>query len=194
MTAMKVIEFLGMPRAGKTTQINRLQARLKKDGWRVAVLTDRIRAENIRTPVSEGMAYTLVFFSQAIEFYYESLDNIDYLLIDRGFVDVSVWADVHVGLGDFTPDQAESLKVCFRPFTRLVEKTLYFQVPIDIALQRHEAGGEHQAVDDVAMNRTWLELLEASYKKNEGSFPNMFAIDGTMSPDETEASIWKFVS
>lgn len=64
---MKVIEFLGMARAGKTTQINLLKKHLQKQGFKVAVLTDRERASSLATPPTEGLAYTLVFFENAID-------------------------------------------------------------------------------------------------------------------------------
>lgn len=41
---MKVIEFVGMARAGKTTQINLLKSYLESKGFAVTVLTDRERA------------------------------------------------------------------------------------------------------------------------------------------------------
>lgn len=139
------------------------------------------------------MAYTLVFFSAAIEFYYKALkEGFDYLLIDRGFNDVAVWADVHIGLGDFNKAQRDGVRECFQPFRKLVDKLIYFHVPVDLALKRHE-GTKQEAVDDVAMNRKWLDLLNEAYEKNESDFKNVLKIDGLKSPDVAEKEIWKFV-
>lgn len=175
---MKIIEFLGMARAGKTTQLNHLQKYLEAKGYRVVVLTDRDRAESLHTPPSESIAYLLTFFSAVIEFVFEHKDTADYLLIDRGFADVAVWADVHVAMGDMTPEECGAVKVSFARFLEMVDMTFFFDVPVDVALERHERGSEHQAVDDLAMNRKWLDVLAESYAKNAASFPGLVCIDG----------------
>jgi molybdopterin-guanine dinucleotide biosynthesis protein len=54
---MKLVEFIGQARAGKTTQINRLRDFLVAQGKSVAVLTDRERAQSLATPPSESLAY-----------------------------------------------------------------------------------------------------------------------------------------
>jgi len=178
-----------MPRAGKTTQIERLREHLEGKNLKVAVVTDRERAERIKTPPSEGFAYALVFFSMAIDEYYKYLPDHDYLLIDRGFNDVAVWADVHYGFGEISVDECQALKICFARFAKKVDTSIYFEIPVSVALARHAASGEHQAVDDVAMNRKWLEALDASYQKNKNLFHHLMTIDGLQSPDVIEQHI-----
>ncbi len=185
---MQTIEFLGMARAGKTTQINLLRQFLESKGKTVAVLTDRERALMVKTSVSEGLAYTLVFFSLAIEAYEEHKNKIDYLLIDRGFQDVAVWADVRFALGEISAVEADALKRVFDRFAKQVDVTCYFTLPVDIALQRHEHT-QQEAVDDVAMNRKWLEMLSESYKKNQDHFKNPIWIDGLHTSDEIHQQI-----
>ncbi len=185
---MKVIEFVGMARAGKTTQVNLLKSYLESKGFAVTVLTDRERALSLHTPPSEGLAYTLAFFVAAIETYYESLPKADYLLIDRGFYDATVWADVHFKLGDISQEECIALQTTFKPLTKLVYKTFYFKVPINVALARHEKT-EHQPVDDVAMNNTWLKALEDSYEENLPTFINSTTIDGMQDPDTVAQKI-----
>jgi thymidylate kinase len=186
---MKIIEFLGMARAGKTTQLNLLQKYLEAKGYRVVVLTDRERGESLHTPPSESLAYLLTFFSAVIEFVFEHKDRADYLLIDRGFADVAVWADVHVAIGNMTPEECEAVKVSFARFAEMVDKTFFFDVPVDVALERHEQGKEHQTVDDLAMNRKWLDVLADAYAKHASSFPNLVRIDGLQNADMTEQQL-----
>lgn len=185
---MKLIEFIGQARAGKTTQINRLHDFLVSQGKSVAVLTDRERAQSLATPPSEGLAYLLTFFSAVIEFTCAHRDA-DYVLVDRGFVDVAVWADVHRAMGDMTSDEADAVKKCFARFAKTVDATFFFTVPVDVALTRHESSGEHHAVDDVAMNRKWLDVLADAYAKNAVESPNYRKIDGLQSADEAERVI-----
>ena len=175
---MKLIEFLGMPRAGKTTQIDRLKFYLESKGFRVALLTDRERAQSLKTPPSEGLAYTLAFFTASVEAYYEHLHKADYLLIDRGFNDVAVWSDVRFALGEISQEERDALKTIFDRFKKLVNKTFYFKVPSEIGLARHEKG-EDQAVDRVAMNKKWLDVLQDSYDKNFYAFENVIMIAAT---------------
>jgi len=135
---MKIIEFLGMARAGKTTQIDRLKSHLVSKGLRVAVLTDRERAQTLKTSPSEGLAYTLTFFSAAVESYFEHLGKVDYLLIDRGFNDVAVWSDVRFALGEISEEESTALKTVFSRFTKMVDRTFYFKLPVEVGLSRHE--------------------------------------------------------
>jgi thymidylate kinase len=185
---MKVIEFIGMARAGKTTQIDRLKSHLESQGQRVVVLSDRERAQSLKTPPNEGLAYTLIFFAAAIEAYYTHLNEVDYLLIDRGFNDVAVWSDVRFSFGEISREESDALKIVFERFKQLVDQTIYFKVPIEVGLSRHQ-NTQHQAVDDVAMNKKWLEVLQSSYEKNLKSFKNVISIDGTQEVNVVEAQV-----
>ncbi|MEK7614981.1 MAG: hypothetical protein AAB431_01195 [Patescibacteria group bacterium] len=185
---MYVIEFLGMARAGKTTQIDKLRTFLESKGKRVGILTDRERALTVQTPVSEGLAYTLVFFSLAIDAHEAHKNKVDYLLIDRGFHDVAVWADVRFHLGEISQTERDALKMIFERFLDSVHRTFYFTLPVDVALQRHTQTTQ-QAVDDVAMNKKWLELLAESYKNNESHFTNVTHLDGACSAEEIHEQI-----
>lgn len=185
---MKVFEFIGMPRAGKTTQIERLKSYLEAQGSKVVVFTDRERAESIKTPPTEGLAYTLVFFTLAVEAYYRYRTDCDYLLIDRGFNDVAVWADVRFASGEISDQEADGLRQTFEKFKKLVDKTFYFDVSMETSLKRH-ARTEHQAVDDVAMNKVWLGKLQTAYNSNLSLFRNSVIIDGESEVEAIEQAI-----
>lgn len=181
---MKVIEFLGMPRSGKTTQLRGLETYLKKRGNKVNVLWDRGRALKLFTPPDQAMVYQLVFFSYVIEEYYRAQKEIvDYFIIDRGFQDALVWADVLYFLGDFTKKEREANKECFSKLGNFIDKTFYFSLPIDVVMKRHD-NTKHEAVDNVAMNIKWMEALEKAYQWNLKTFRNLTTIDGTLSITE----------
>jgi thymidylate kinase len=187
---MKIIEFIGMPRAGKTTQMNRLKSHLESRGFRVVLVTDRERALSVKTSPTEGLAYTLVFFTAVIEAYFQYVNAADYLLIDRGCNDVAVWSDVRFAFGEISQQECDALKEAFRRFAQRVDVTCYFQIPIEIACARHE-NAEHHAVDEVAMDKRWLEVLQDAYRKNLPTFKNVVMIDGTQEPDAIEQQIIK---
>ena len=189
---MKIIEFLGIPRAGKTTQIKLLSKFLQNRGKKVLVLTDRERARNLFTPPTEGLAYTLLFFSQVIESYFKNKDKVDYLLIDRGIFDVVVWSDVRLHFKEITRKECESLKVIFKRFRNLIDATIYFKSFHETSIQRHTYT-KHEVVDDVAMNKKWLYALSVAYKKNRKLFINCLSLDGSKSIDVLRKQIEKFI-
>lgn len=189
---MKVIEFLGMARAGKTTQINLLKKHLQKQGFKVAVLTDRERASSLATPPTEGLAYTLVFFAAVVESYYKHKDSADYLLVDRGIYDVPVWADVRRHFKEISRAENEALKNCFKRFTNFVDAVVFFENAIDLSLDRHTKT-KHEAVDEVAMNKPWLTTLANSYKNNKRPKGKMIKIDGRDNKRKVYEKIVKFV-
>ncbi len=189
---MKTIEFLGMARAGKTTQINLLKKYLQKQGYKVAVLTDRERASSLATPPTEGLAYTLVFFAAVVEAYYKHKDKVDYLLIDRGIFDVPVWADVRRHFKEISIAENQALKTTFKRFQKFVDGIIYFENAIDLSLDRHTKT-KQEAVDEVAMNAPWLKVLANSYKKNSRPKAKFLKINGTWAKDDTHQRIVSFV-
>lgn len=174
---MKVIEFLGMARAGKTTQIDLLKKHLQKQGFKVAVLTDRERASSFATSPTEGLAYTLVFFAAVIEAYYKHKDKVDYLLVDRGVYDVPVWADVRRNFKEISVAENQALKNVFKRFTNFVDTVIFFENAIDSSLDRHTKT-KQEVVDEVAMNKLWLTVLANSYKKNKRPTKKTLRVNG----------------
>ncbi len=93
---MRVIEFLGQARSGKTTQVLLLKEYLEEKGFRVALSLDRERAKMVHASVSNCLAFNLIFHSKVIDEYYRTKNakNIDFFIVDRGFCDVAIWAEV----------------------------------------------------------------------------------------------------
>ena len=184
----KVIEFLGQARSGKTTQINLLYEFLIKQGYKVALITDRERLKQVRVPFSEAVPFQLVFHAKVIDYYYKYKDQVDFLLIDRGFVDLVVWVEVLYSLKKVSREERDALTVCWKKLRKLVDLTLYFSVPLNILFERQK-NLKKEPVDIVFLNRTWMGSLEKAYAHQKKSFPHLVEIDGTKSIKYTQEVI-----
>ncbi len=184
----KVIEFLGQARSGKTTQINLLYEHLTKQGYKVALITDRERLKQVHVPFSEAVSFQLVFHAKVIDDYYKFKDKVDFILIDRGFVDSMVWAQVLYSLKKITAQEKDALIACWKNLRRLVDLTFYFSISLDILFERQK-NLKNEPVDDVFLNRTWMGALEKAYLHQKKSFPNLVEIDGTRTIEETTKKI-----
>ena len=189
---MKLIEFVGMPRSGKTTQAELLKKALETRGKTVLMLTDRERMATLSTPPQESLAFALAFYGQLLDTYYRYKDQAEVMIVDRGWSDAAVWADVYREMKTVTEEEAAGLAACYDRFARLSTAVVFMTVAPEIALARH---GEtlHEQVDDVAMNPEWLAALAASYAKRKKDFTNPLEVDGAQPAEEAHAHIMAFL-
>ncbi len=189
---MKLIEFVGMPRSGKTTQAELLKRALETHGKSVLMLTDRERMAKLSTPPQESLAFALAFYGQLLDAYYRYKDQAEILIVDRGWSDVAVWAEVYRGMKTVSDAEADALTACFARYAGLSTAVVCMSVPVEVSLSRH-GGTLHEQVDEVAMNPEWLSALAAAYGKREKGFTNHLEIDGTRPPEESHARILAFL-
>ena len=189
---MKLIEFVGMPRSGKTTQAELLKKALETRGRSVRLLTDRERMAGLAVPPQESLAFALAFYGQLLDAYYRSRDQAEILIVDRGWSDAPVWADVYKEMKAVSGEEAAALAGCFSRFARLATAVIRMTVTTEVALARH-GGTLHEDVDDVAMNPEWLAALSAAYEKRKADFTNPLEVDGELDPQEAHARIMAFL-
>ena len=192
----KVIEFLGQARSGKTTQINLLYEHLTRQGYTVALITDRERLKLVHVPLSKSLsevvAFQLVFHAKVIDDYYKYRNKVDFILIDRGFVDMAVWAEVLFILKKISSEERDALTICWKRLRQLVDVTFYFSVPLDVLFERQK-NLKNEPVDDVVLNHTWMGALDKAYQHQKKSFPHLVEIDGTKSVEDAKERIRKTV-
>lgn len=189
---MKLIEFVGMPRSGKSTQAELLRKALEARGVTAIVLGDRERMAQLSVPPQESLAFALALYGQLIDAYYRYKDQAEYLIVDRGWSDAPVWADVYRELKTVTDAEAAALAECYGRFARMTTATISMNVTAEVALERHRAT-LHEDVDDVAMNPEWLAALSAAYDRRKGAFSNAVDVDGTLPPEEAHVRIMGFL-
>lgn len=189
---MKLIEFVGMPRSGKSTQAELLRKALEARGKGAVMLGDRERMAQLAVPPQESLAFALAFYGQLLDAYYRYEDQTEYLIVDRGWSDAAVWADVYRALKTVTDEEAAALAECYGRFARMATATIHMSVSAEVALARHRAT-LHENVDDVAMNPEWLSALAAAYAARKAGFTNALDVDGTLPPEEAHVRIMGFL-
>jgi len=189
---MKLIEFVGMPRSGKSTQAELLRKALEARGKTALLIGDRERMAQIPVPPQESLAFALALYGQLLESYYTYKDEVEYVIIDRGWSDAPVWADVYRAMKTVTEAEASALAVCFGRYARMATAVVHMTIPVETALARHR-GTLHEGVDDVAMNPEWLQALSEAYGRRKSGFTNPLDVDGTLPPEEAHARIMSFL-
>ncbi len=189
---MKLIEFVGMPRSGKSTQAELLRKALEARGVSAVVLGDRERMAQLSVPPQESLAFALALYGQLIDVYYRYHEEADVLIVDRGWSDAPVWADVYRALKTVTDAEADALAECYGRFARMTTATIHMSVSAEVSLQRHRAT-LHEEVDEVAMNPEWLSALSEAYARRKAEFTNATDIDGTLPAEEAHVRIMGFL-
>jgi thymidylate kinase len=189
---MNLIEFVGMPRSGKTTQAELLKKALEQRGKSVLMLADRERMASLSTPPQESMAFALAFYGNLLDTYFRNKDQAEFMIVDRGWSDAAVWADVYRDMKTVSDEEATALAGIFRRFARMSTAVICMSVPSEVSLSRH---GEtlHEQVDDVAMNPDWLKALTSAYAQRKTDFTNPLEVDGTESAEQAHARIMAFL-
>lgn len=189
---MKLIEFVGMPRSGKTTQAELLKKELETRGKKVMMLSDRERMASLSTPPQESLAFALAFYGQLLDAYYRYEGQAEVMIVDRGFSDVAVWADVYKEMKTVTDEEAAALAACYERFARLATAVVCMTVTPEISLARHSET-LHEEVDSVAMNPEWLSALSRAYAARTKEFSNVAEVEGTSVPEAAHVRIMAFL-
>ena len=189
---MNVIELIGMPRSGKSTQAELLKKTLEAAGKTAVLLADREHMARLAVPPQESLAFALAYYGSLLDSYYVYKDKADALIIDRGWNDAAVWADVYRAMKVVSEEEAAALARCFDRYARLATAVVNLQVAPQVTLERHRAT-LHETIDDVAINPEWLAALKDAYEKRKNQFTNPIEIDGTLPPEEAHARIMAFL-
>jgi predicted NUDIX family phosphoesterase len=108
-----IIEFSGLPKAGKTRTISILELFLKRNGFNVDVFIERASIAPIRT---KGHLHFNTWVSCAsLQGMLEALSKpeLDVFILDRGLFDALVWTHWLCQTGKITPDEEEA---CYKFF------------------------------------------------------------------------------
>lgn len=177
---MRVIEFVGSPAAGKSTQVDKLMAICEAKGLRAVTTNDRGRIERTHTPPSDRLMFHIVVASQAVECYHQhrqSAQPPDILFLDRGWNDVRIWSEFDCGRRTISSQERLALQTVFSHYYKLVERTIYVGVPPEVSLQRHQAR-QHLPVDDLAMQPDFLKALHKAYETHWYQLHRPHRVDG----------------
>lgn len=176
-----VIEFMGLPRTGKTTTVEAITERLGEIGINSSIIQERASVCPVQDKMSPLFNYWTAI-SQMKE-YVEACDkNVNVLLADRGIIDSAVWLYFKNQDGSFD-EEVE----CFEPLihNRFVRESttiaIFFNCDIDIVLNRREKRKISQS-SPLVTNRPTLEGYIKSYRESKSELEeiaNIIEIDTT---------------
>ncbi|MDP1696068.1 MAG: hypothetical protein Q8L29_04085 [archaeon] len=153
---MKVIEFLGMPRAGKTTAIEIMESYFKHEGKRVRVVYEGARVSPLDK--SDRYNYNAWSFHNTVNRILEArLDHYDFILVDRGILDHFSFLEAITKHKDAT-----SAKEYYLSFLNLQDKEIFFSINPEEAIKREK---KHKPFLGRVFNKLFLEQLLFSYNR-----------------------------
>jgi thymidylate kinase len=185
-----VIEMIGLGRSGKSTQIKLLETYLKNKGYSVGVIHDRKRAEDLIIPFTEIIGYKLAFASRALDQYFKYKDKVNYIIIERGWVDFKVWIKAEEILKHITEERANQLKTTFYEYDKEVDEVVCLVVDLAVAKERQELFLENQGdkFNDFVVGN-YATALEGAYSQ----FEDCVKVDGSDSEEEIHSKIIEIV-
>jgi thymidylate kinase len=194
---MKTIEFLGMPRAGKTEQIERLSRYFSKKKVSHRIITDRQVEKEITCPPEKAFEYNMLFFKKILEKVKaaEQDSQLAVLILDRGFIDGQIWFDVEYERGKLSKEEKKKATGFLRPLQKkYVDLGILMMISPSLTFQRHERKGEHSLTDDYVMTEEYVNGLYYAYQSLKNKLAkkkNILILDGTLDMDELEKMIRK---
>lgn len=165
---MKIIEFAGLPKAGKTTLMARTAVRLRRQGFSVKKISD----ESAKSPVDHHE----VFFHQAwiLHRVIEKLQDAtnkkyDFVLVNCGIVDRLVNTLVLQKYKLLSYKQARVVVEYFSYFLPLEDMVLYLDISPELSLKRNK--GKQGRL----LNKKYLILQRRRYRRYLPVFATRFA-------------------
>ena len=136
MNDLKIVEFAGLPRSGKTTAASGLKRFLESRGWQVYVVKERASLCPITDKVHPDFnLWTTLSFLR--EFLVARNSGYEYIIADRGIFDASIWINLFCTEKDNAEEYRAFQKLSKLDFlTNTVRRTFFFCCKIDLALER----------------------------------------------------------
>jgi len=155
---MKVIEFFGMPKAGKTTALEVVESYFKSKKARIRTVYEGARVCPLDK--SDRFHYNAWSFHNTMNRVLEArLNHYDYVLVDRGVIDHLAFTEA-IGPIRGTYEYIAT-KDYYRQFLDLQDQEIYFTIDIDEALRRE---AKHNPFTGRVMEREFLMHLAKSYE------------------------------
>lgn len=167
----KIIEFIGLPRTGKTTTAKKLQEHIISRGYSCYL------AQNHKNnPVKDKLHPKYNYWAAECfikEYARANERNCDYLIADRGLLDSAIWIKLlsdKLGEQHLYTDYIKKFKKWLAHGNYL--NTFYFTADIGIVLERDKHTREHKGQNRI-MNEAMLLNYEQAYGilKEQSLFP-----------------------
>ncbi|MFB6225833.1 MAG: hypothetical protein ABEJ02_00600 [Candidatus Paceibacteria bacterium] len=124
---MKVIEFLGMPKNGKTTIWDKLKKKLKREGYEVGEIYEAAQVNCLDK--NDSFEYHTWNINTMLSELLERVDKksyFDFVLLDRGIYDSLVFTRALHEAGKITKNQKRGTEKYLKQFLHLVDGAVLF--------------------------------------------------------------------
>jgi len=189
---MKSIEFMGMPKAGKSTQLELVETILKHE--RKSLVRNIYEGARI-CPIDkkERFQYNAWSFHNTANRIMEArMNNFDYLLIDRGIYDHVAFTHTLYKCGQISKEQYEAQAKYFQQFRFLEDSVIVFMINPDEAMMREN---KHHKFCGRVMNKNFLSRLYEAYQELIPKIQQEhYVIDGSKSLDDNGEEVLDFVT
>ncbi len=156
---MITVEFMGMPKTGKTTQISLVEDILEdNNGYKVGSVAESA----MKSPLDKDdhFKYNAWCFHETANKIMEQhlRDDLDYLFVDRGIYDRIAFDDVLYRKGKISKEKRDIHKEYVKQFTNLEDNVVAFMVEPQTSMKREYCDGGR------VMNGDFLHMLYESYQ------------------------------
>ncbi|HLD12414.1 MAG TPA: hypothetical protein VJB87_02350 [Candidatus Nanoarchaeia archaeon] len=160
---MKIVEFMGMPKAGKSTHIELAETILKHQrGARVRVVYEGARVCPLDKGEDRFLYHTWSFHNTMNHLAEARMGHFDFIFVDRGVFDHIAFTRALGYAGVFSQEQCDAQVAYFSQFSFLQDVVIACMVDPDVALAREQK--HHEQLGRV-MNAGFLPLLSRAYRE-----------------------------
>jgi predicted NUDIX family phosphoesterase len=170
-----IVEFSGLPKAGKTRMISILELFLKRNGFRVDVFIERASIAPIRT--KGHLNFNTWVSCASLQGMLEALSkpDLDVFILDRGVFDALVWTHWLAQTGKITSEEAEACDSFFAMgrWTELVDLVLIMTCDPKTSIER-EYSNQLTTKRGTIMSEDTLRQISQSITATENAFGSRF--------------------
>ena len=202
----KLIVFEGISGCGKSSQIELLQTRLKRDGIRVITsswnsdptiteIISHCKRTRIFTPITWSILQAADFAKRYVEIVLPALEDGMIVLLDR-YIYTSIARDSIRGVD---PSYIKKLY----DYAKLPEGIIYIRTPVDVAFRRrinrynklafYSSGGDVYGTKN--LENSWMlynEAISSQYDEFFREYTNILCINGTESVERIADQVYAF--
>ena len=188
---MKVIEFMGMPRTGKSTQFQLVETVLRyQEHKKVRCLYEAVKACPLER--DNRFIYNSWSFHHTVNKLMEARGgDTDFVLVERGVWDHIAFSSALYLNGKITEEQSAAQSKYCEQFGFLEDKVFVFMVDPETSVKREQ---KHHRLQGVVINMDFLSCLHKAYEKTiDGIKQNYQVIDSAKPFEENTEEILDYI-
>ncbi len=195
---MKVIEFFGIPRAGKTTQRKKLVQRLQEEGLKYRIFR---KPRKLLEKTRNLEELNFVYFEAMVQFYERGKQKeVDYLIFDRGLYDRIALITADYKRGEISSSFRTKLISQLESKIEQITHPFLFLVTPEISLQRkkeqRKCGQRGYSITHIPLpkDKGWLEHMFSTYKHMKEIYPEIELINTSQKEKDMHKEILNFLN